>query len=73
MSLPFYTVRAASFATLCKARFEANFEDLVTVPSQDFDYRWIGIYGCTTAEYHCSMRPEPNDLGTSVIGPVGPY
>jgi hypothetical protein len=35
-------------------------------------YRWIGIYGCTTAEYHSSMRPEPNDLGTSVRGQVGP-
>ena len=32
----------------------------------------IGIYGCTTAEYHSSMRPEPNDLGTSVRGQVGP-
>jgi hypothetical protein len=31
----------------------------------------IGIYGCTTAEYHRSMRPEPNDLGTSVLGQVG--
>ena len=39
----------------------------------DLDYyRWIGIYGCTTAEYHSSMRPEPNDLGTSVRGQVGP-
>jgi hypothetical protein len=33
---------------------------------------WIGIYGGTTAECHYSMRPEPNDLGTSVIGQVGP-
>ena len=36
-------------------------------------YRWIGIYGGTTADHHCSMRSERNHQGTSVLGQVGPY
>ena len=36
------------------------------------DFALIGGLGGTTAECHFSMRPEPNDPGTSVIGPVGP-
>jgi hypothetical protein len=35
-------------------------------------YRWIGIYGGTTADHNCSMRSERNHQGTSVLGQVGP-
>ena len=37
------------------------------------EYRWIGIYGGTTADHHFSMRSERNYQGTSVLGQVGPY
>ena len=34
---------------------------------------WIGIWRGTTADYQNTTRPQPNDPGSSVPGPLGPY